>query len=136
MLIYKPTGYLMAEKTITLTLLNRQYQFRCDEEDVTALQHAAEQVNAESEKLKNTRHITNIEQRAVMTALNSAFELHKTIASNLTTNKENLMPALGEKSVRQGHEYDSSDSNIILNIEQLSNKVDEIIENSSMGKPQ
>ncbi|WP_232507013.1 cell division protein ZapA [Idiomarina piscisalsi] len=60
----------MAAKTMDIKLLERNYKVACPVGQESALQQAADALNRRLEETKERTQLTNVEQIAVMTALN------------------------------------------------------------------
>lgn len=64
----------MAAKTMDIKLLERNYKVACPVGQESALQQAADALSQKLEKTKEQTQLTNVEQIAVMTALNLCHE--------------------------------------------------------------
>ncbi|ATZ73670.1 cell division protein ZapA [Idiomarina sp. X4] len=64
----------MAAKTMDIKLLERNYKVACPVGQESALQQAADALNRRLEETKERTQLTNVEQIAVMTALNLCHE--------------------------------------------------------------
>ena len=64
----------MAVKTMDIKLLERNYKVACPVGQESALQQAADALNQRLEETKENTQLTNVEQIAVMTALNLCHE--------------------------------------------------------------
>ncbi|KPD23757.1 cell division protein ZapA [Idiomarina zobellii] len=64
----------MAAKTMDIKLLERNYKVACPVGQESALQQAADALNQRLEETKENTQLTNVEQIAVMTALNLCHE--------------------------------------------------------------
>lgn len=64
----------MAAKTMDIKLLERNYKVACPVGQESALQQAADALNQRLEETKERTQLTNVEQIAVMTALNLCHE--------------------------------------------------------------
>ena len=64
----------MAAKTMDIKLLERNYTVACPVGQESALQQAADALNQRLEETKENTQLTNVEQIAVMTALNLCHE--------------------------------------------------------------
>jgi cell division protein ZapA len=64
----------MAAKTMDIKLLERNYKVACPVGQESALQQAAETLNERLIETKERTQLTNVEQIAVMTALNLCHE--------------------------------------------------------------
>ena len=64
----------MTAKTMDIKLLERNYKVACPIGQESALQHAADALNKRLEETKERTQLTNVEQIAVMTALNLCHE--------------------------------------------------------------
>ena len=64
----------MAAKTMDIKLLERNYKVACPVGQESALQQAADALNERLEETKERTQLTNVEQIAVMTALNLCHE--------------------------------------------------------------
>jgi len=64
----------MTAKTMDIKLLERNYKVACPIGQESALQQAADALNERLEETKERTQLTNVEQKAVMTALNLCHE--------------------------------------------------------------
>ena len=64
----------MAAKTMDIKLLERNYKVACPVGQESALQQAADALNQRLQETKENTQLTNVEQIAVMTALNLCHE--------------------------------------------------------------
>ncbi|MDV6315707.1 cell division protein ZapA [Idiomarina sp. HP20-50] len=64
----------MTAKTMDIKLLERNYKVACPVGQESALQQAADALNERLEETKERTQLTNVEQIAVMTALNLCHE--------------------------------------------------------------
>ncbi|AAV82932.1 cell division protein ZapA [Idiomarina loihiensis] len=64
----------MTAKTMDIKLLERNYKVACPIGQESALQQAADALNERLEETKERTQLTNVEQIAVMTALNLCHE--------------------------------------------------------------
>ncbi|MFD2632157.1 cell division protein ZapA [Idiomarina piscisalsi] len=64
----------MAAKTMDIKLLERNYKVACPVGQESALQQAADALNQRLQETKESTQLTNVEQIAVMTALNLCHE--------------------------------------------------------------
>lgn len=64
----------MTAKTMDIKLLERNYKVACPIGQESALQQAADALNQRLEETKERTQLTNVEQIAVMTALNLCHE--------------------------------------------------------------
>ncbi|MGM0525180.1 cell division protein ZapA [Idiomarina seosinensis] len=64
----------MAGRTMDITLLDRNYRVNCPVGQEGALQHAADKLDERLRDTKERTKLTNVEQIAVMTALNLCHE--------------------------------------------------------------
>jgi len=64
----------MTAKTMDIKLLERNYKVACPIGQESALQQAADALNERLEETKERTQLTNVEQLAVMTALNLCHE--------------------------------------------------------------
>ena len=64
-------------KPISVTILDRAYQFNCQPEEQEALREAAQLLDGKMREIKATGNLIALERIAVMTALNMCDELLK-----------------------------------------------------------
>jgi len=69
---------MSSERTpITVSILDREYQFTCDPEEREALQEAAQLLDGRMREIKASGNLMALERIAVMTALNMSDEILK-----------------------------------------------------------
>ncbi len=85
-----------AVSRVSVRILEKEYQFACAVEERAALLDAAEYLNSEMRKIRDTGRVVGLDRIAVMAALNMANELLKvrktdtTVDSELTNRVRNL----------------------------------------------
>ncbi len=62
---------------VSVRILEKEYQFACAAEERAALLDAAEHLNSEMKKIRDTGRVVGLDRIAVMAALNMANELLK-----------------------------------------------------------
>ena len=81
---------------VSVRILEKEYQFACAVEERAALLDAAEHLNSEMKKIRDTGRVVGLDRIAVMAALNMANELLKnrkvdtTVDGDLTARVRNL----------------------------------------------
>lgn len=64
--------------TVTITLLEKQYQINCTQEEREELQESARLLNQKLTEVRNAGSVIGLERIAIMAALNLSHELVKT----------------------------------------------------------
>ena len=81
---------------VSVRILEKEYQFACAVEERAALLDAAEHLNSEMKKIRDSGRVVGLDRIAVMAALNMANELLKnrkvdtTVDGDLTARVRNL----------------------------------------------
>jgi cell division protein ZapA len=65
------------ERPINVRIMDIEYRVACSPEDESDLRHAAEQLNATMQDIRDTGKVLGTERVAVMAALNASYELLK-----------------------------------------------------------
>lgn len=78
----------MAEVNVTVELLDKPYQMYCMEEQVTMIQQAAKQLDAEMRAIRDQSRIVASERLAVMAALTITHQLLAVQQQNATLLKQ------------------------------------------------
>jgi len=68
----------MSTVSLTIRILDKEYQVNCLPEEREALQHSAQLLNEKMEEIRRGSHIMGLERIAVMAALNLAHDLIRT----------------------------------------------------------
>jgi cell division protein ZapA len=65
---------MAASKTVTVSILDKDYQVSCQPEEVTALQDSARYLDSKMREVKDSATVLGLDRIAVMAALNIANE--------------------------------------------------------------
>ncbi|WP_392566747.1 cell division protein ZapA [Utexia brackfieldae] len=76
----------MASKVVDIQIFGRYLKFNCPEEEISALNHAAEDLEQRLNELRNKSQVLNSDQIIITAALNIAYELTKARASQHEVN--------------------------------------------------
>jgi cell division protein ZapA len=68
----------MSTVSLTIHILDKEYQVNCLPEEREALEHSAQLLNEKMEEIRRGSHIMGLERIAVMAALNLAHDLIRT----------------------------------------------------------
>ena len=68
----------MSNVSLTIHILDKEYQVNCQPEEREALEHSAQLLNEKMEEIRRGSHIIGLERIAVMAALNLAHDLIRT----------------------------------------------------------
>lgn len=68
----------MSTVSLTIRILDKEYQVNCLPEERQALEHSAALLNEKMEEIRRGSHIMGLERIAVMAALNLAHDLIRT----------------------------------------------------------
>ena len=79
----------MSRRTVTVSILDKEYQVNCAEDEVQALQNSATFLDQKMREMKENSNVFGLDRLAVMAALNLTNELltQSEAASELTTSK-------------------------------------------------
>jgi cell division protein ZapA len=69
---------MMANISLKIRILDKEYQVNCAPEEREALEYSAEILNEKMEEIRKGSHIIGLERIAVMAALNLAHDLIRT----------------------------------------------------------
>ena len=84
--------------TITVTLLDKDYQVACPQNEQEALYRAARSLDARLREIRANSSVIGLERIAIMAALNLSYELQTANASSAAQElDEHLLQALSEK---------------------------------------
>lgn len=72
----------MSQTKITVRILNREYQFACQEDERGSLLAAADYLNNAMQEIKNMNSTMSSEKITLMAAMNIAHELMKSQSTN------------------------------------------------------
>jgi len=72
----------MRQAKITVRILNREYQFACDEDERTSLLTAADYLNKSMQTIKDKNSTMSSDKIALMAAMNISHELIKSQSTN------------------------------------------------------
>lgn len=75
------------KKTVTLSILGKEYKISCDVEEEESLLESAKQLHDKMSKIRNSGKIPGDDRIAVMVALNIAHELQILKEENLKLNQ-------------------------------------------------
>jgi len=102
-------------KTVTVSILDKEYQVSCQANEVAALQRSAEYLDKKMRDMRENSNVFGLDRLAVMAALNLTNEL---LAESEKTD------ALGDQQVKMTHEI--ADQN--AEIANLTSKVDSALD--------
>jgi cell division protein ZapA len=83
----------MSKKTVSLSILGKEYKISCDVEEEDSLLESGKQLHEKMSKIRNSGKIPGDDRIAVMVALNIAHELQILKEENLKLN-QNLSECL------------------------------------------
>lgn len=87
-----------APTTITVNLLDKDYQVACPPSEQDALRKAARALDARLREIRDTGNIMGLERIAIMAALNLSYELQSASAnSSVNQRDEGLLRSISEK---------------------------------------
>lgn len=72
----------MSQTKITVRILNREYQFACEEDERTSLLSAADYLNKSMQMIKDNNSTMSSDKIALMAAMNISHELIKSQSTN------------------------------------------------------
>lgn len=72
----------MSQTKISVRILNREYQFACDEDERASLLSAADHLDTSMQEIKNNNGTMSADKITLMAALNIAHELIKSQSKN------------------------------------------------------
>ncbi len=72
----------MSQTKISVRILNREYQFACDEDERSSLLSAADHLDTTMQEIKNNNSTMSPDKITLMAALNIAHELIKSQSKN------------------------------------------------------
>ncbi|TDR16835.1 cell division protein ZapA [Marinicella litoralis] len=72
----------MSQTKITVRILNREYQFACEEDERTSLLAAADYLNKSMQTIKEKNSTMSSDKIALMAAMNISHELIKSQSTN------------------------------------------------------
>jgi cell division protein ZapA len=78
---------MSSKKTVTLSILGKEYKISCDVEEEESLIESAKQLHEKMSKIRNSGKIPGDDRIAVMVALNIAHELQILKEENLKLNQ-------------------------------------------------
>jgi cell division protein ZapA len=78
---------MSSKKTVTLSILGKEYKISCDAEEEESLIESAKQLHEKMSKIRNSGKIPGDDRIAVMVALNIAHELQILKEENLKLNQ-------------------------------------------------
>lgn len=84
----------MSNQTVTVKILDKDYQVACPPEERSALIQSAELLDTRMRAIKNTGAVIGLERIAVMVALNLSHEL-------LQSKNQNATPATDKAALRR-----------------------------------
>ena len=102
-------------KTVTVSILDKEYQVSCQANEVAALQRSAEYLDKKMREMRENSNVFGIDRVAVMAALNLTNEL---LAESEKAN------ALGSQQVKMTHKIAEQNAEIEI----LTNKVDSALD--------
>ena len=68
---------MAANQTVSIRILDKEYQVTCPPEEIDALQKAARQLDTRMASIRNSGTVIGLERIAVMAALNLVYDLEK-----------------------------------------------------------
>lgn len=85
-------------QTLTVTLLDKDYQVACPAEERDALSRAAKNLDSRLRAIRASGHIIGLERIAIMAALNLSYELQQANANSAASGlDEALLQSLSDK---------------------------------------
>ncbi len=83
---------MAAAKTVSVSILDKEYQVNCQEHEVAALQKSAVHLDARMREMKQQSNVLGLDRLAIMAALNLANDLltESAKASQLDAHKAEL----------------------------------------------
>lgn len=88
-------------QTITVTLLDKDYQIACPKDEQEALYRAARSLNARLGAIRDGGNVVGLERIAIMAALNLSYELQAANERSASSGlDEDLLLSLSEKVER------------------------------------
>lgn len=68
---------MASTRTVSIRILDKEYQVACPPEEIDALQKAARQLDTRMASIRNSGSVIGLERIAVMAALNLVYDLEK-----------------------------------------------------------
>ena len=102
-------------KTVTVSILDKDYQVSCQANEVVALQRSAEYLDKKMREMRENSNVFGIDRVAVMAALN--------LTNELLAESEKAS-ALGSQQVKMTHKIAKQNAEIEI----LTNKVDSALD--------
>ena len=89
----------MSANTVTVKILDKDYQVACPPEQERALTDAARYLDKQMRKVRDSGKVVGLERIAVMVALNSAYELlnKETVPAEASSPNAEQVKKLGER---------------------------------------
>ncbi|TVZ37520.1 cell division protein ZapA [Alteromonadaceae bacterium 2753L.S.0a.02] len=84
------------QQTVTVNILDKDYQIACPPDERDALHFAAKELDARMRAIRSSGNVIGLERIAIMTALNLCYELQKAQGSAQQNNDESLQRLLGK----------------------------------------
>lgn len=82
------------QQTVTVNILDKDYQIACPPEERDALHFAAKELDARMRGIRSSGNVIGLERIAIMTALNLCYELQKANKTTSPGNDEDLQRML------------------------------------------
>ncbi len=93
---------MTATKTVTVSILDKEYQIACPPDEVAGLRRSAAFIDGKMREIREQSNIFGLDRIAVMTALNIAHDLmqHRDDASDTTDAVTNMSAKLDSAILR------------------------------------
>lgn len=90
----------MSKRTVTVSILDKEYQVNCAEDEVAALQKSAAFLDEKMREMKESSNVFGLDRLAVMAALNLTNDLlnQSAVTTELTTSKSAVTSQLDDQN--------------------------------------